>query len=45
VNETTGETLENWLEDNIDYMTTNGQLWPVLSFPAGQRKRFRWAEA
>ena len=28
--------------NNIDHFTTNGLLFPTLSFPTGQRKRFRY---
>lgn len=34
--------LEEWMEKYLDFYTVNGQLQPVLHFPLGQMKRFRY---
>ncbi|XP_076825740.1 multicopper oxidase mco-like isoform X2 [Clavelina lepadiformis] len=40
------DTLKDWLKNNeVDYFTTNGQLWPEITFQAGQVKRFRMVNA
>ncbi|XP_076824256.1 multicopper oxidase mco-like [Clavelina lepadiformis] len=40
------DALKDWLKNNgVDYFTTNGQLWPEITFQAGQMKRFRMVNA
>jgi len=37
-------TLADWLtdvENEFDYLTTNGIVFPKLTIPTGQKKRFR----
>ncbi|XP_078484901.1 multicopper oxidase mco-like [Ciona intestinalis] len=44
----TNQDLETYLTtaaNGVDYFTTNGQLWPTLTIPAGQIKRFRMVNA
>jgi len=38
-------TLAEWLtsvDNGFDYQTTNGLVFPILTIPTGQRKRFRY---
>ena len=37
-------TLADWMtnvSNKFDYQTTNGQLFPIITIEAGQKKRFR----
>ena len=38
---TNGTTLAYWLQENIKFFTTNGQLKPVLDMDVGEMYRFR----
>lgn len=42
VQTTAGISLEEYLEENVHIMTTNGQVQPALDVLTGQTKRFRF---
>jgi len=37
----TSQTLEEWMTQNSNFITTNGLLNPVMTLRTGQTKRFR----